>query len=152
MFNKFLQWTNMQSWKTLQYLLVKEIKCVKEKYIYEIAQQLRSFIALAEAWAQFLAPTEWLTIVCVCNFDSRESHVLFWPPQAHGAHKPHSHTHICNKNFFLIKKIKSAEQCWSTPLIPVQGRLISVFETSLVYRVTSRTARVTQRNPVLKNQ
>jgi hypothetical protein len=31
-----------------------------------------------------------------------------------------------------------------------RGRWISEFETSLVYRVSSRTARATQRNPVLK--
>jgi hypothetical protein len=33
-----------------------------------------------------------------------------------------------------------------------RGRQISEFEASLVYRVSSRTARATQRNPVLKNQ
>jgi hypothetical protein len=33
-----------------------------------------------------------------------------------------------------------------------RGRQISDFETSLVYRVSSRTARATQRNPVSKNQ
>jgi hypothetical protein len=33
-----------------------------------------------------------------------------------------------------------------------RGRRISEFEASLVYRVSSRTARATQRNPVLKNQ
>jgi hypothetical protein len=45
------------------------------------------------------------------------------------------------------------------PLIPVlwrqrqrQGQAISEFEASLVYRVSSRTARATQRNPVSKNQ
>jgi hypothetical protein len=32
------------------------------------------------------------------------------------------------------------------------GRQISEFKGSLVYRVNSRTARATQRNPVLKNQ
>ena len=32
------------------------------------------------------------------------------------------------------------------------GRRISEFEASLVYRVSSRTARATQRNPVLKKQ
>jgi hypothetical protein len=32
------------------------------------------------------------------------------------------------------------------------GRQISEFEASLVYRVSSRTVRDTQRNPVLKNQ
>jgi hypothetical protein len=33
-----------------------------------------------------------------------------------------------------------------------RGRRISKFEASLVYRVSSRTARFTQRNPVSKNQ
>jgi hypothetical protein len=33
-----------------------------------------------------------------------------------------------------------------------KGRRISEFESSLVYRVSSRTARAIQRNPVLKNQ
>jgi hypothetical protein len=32
-----------------------------------------------------------------------------------------------------------------------RGRWISEFEASLVYRVSSRIARATQRNPVLKN-
>jgi preprotein translocase subunit SecF len=33
-----------------------------------------------------------------------------------------------------------------------RGRQISEFEASLVYRVTSSTARATQRNPVSKNK
>jgi hypothetical protein len=33
-----------------------------------------------------------------------------------------------------------------------RGRWISEFEASLVYRVSSRTTRAIQRNPVLKNQ
>jgi hypothetical protein len=33
-----------------------------------------------------------------------------------------------------------------------RGRRISEFEASLVYKVRSRTARATQRNPVLKNK
>jgi hypothetical protein len=33
-----------------------------------------------------------------------------------------------------------------------RGRRISEFEASLVYRVSSRTARAIQRNPVSKNQ
>jgi hypothetical protein len=33
-----------------------------------------------------------------------------------------------------------------------RGRRISEFEASLVYRVSSRRARATQRNPVSKNQ
>jgi hypothetical protein len=41
------------------------------------------------------------------------------------------------------------------PLIPALGRQRQVdleFEASLVYRVSSRTARAIQRNPVSKNQ
>ena len=44
-------------------------------------------------------------------------------------------------------------QWWRTPLIPAlgsRGRWISEFKASLVYRVSSRTARATQRNPVSK--
>jgi hypothetical protein len=33
-----------------------------------------------------------------------------------------------------------------------RGRWVSEFKTSLVYRVSSRTARAIQRNPVLKNK
>jgi hypothetical protein len=33
-----------------------------------------------------------------------------------------------------------------------RGRWISEFQVSLVYRVSSRTARATQRNPVSKNK
>jgi hypothetical protein len=33
-----------------------------------------------------------------------------------------------------------------------RGRRISEFEASLVYRVSPRTARATQRNPALKNK
>jgi hypothetical protein len=33
-----------------------------------------------------------------------------------------------------------------------RGRRISEFEASLVYKVSSRTARATQRNPVWKNE
>jgi hypothetical protein len=33
-----------------------------------------------------------------------------------------------------------------------RGRWISEFEVSLVYKVSSRTARATQRNPVWKNK
>jgi hypothetical protein len=33
-----------------------------------------------------------------------------------------------------------------------RGRQISEFEASLLYKVSSRTARATQKNPVLKNK
>jgi hypothetical protein len=42
-------------------------------------------------------------------------------------------------------------QWWHVPLIPAlggRGKQISEFEASLVYRVSSRIARATQRNPV----
>jgi hypothetical protein len=35
---------------------------------------------------------------------------------------------------------------------PSRGRQISEFEASLVYRVSSRTARATQRNPIFKKK
>jgi hypothetical protein len=44
---------------------------------------------------------------------------------------------------------------WRTPLIPAlggKGRWTSEFEVSLVYKVSSRTARATQRNPVSKKK
>jgi hypothetical protein len=52
------------------------------------------------------------------------------------------------------KKINVARQWWCTPLIPALGgigRQISEFKASLVFRMSSRTTRATQRNPVSKN-
>ena len=47
----------------------------------------------------------------------------------------------------------SKRQLWHMYLVlGDRGRQISEFEASLVYRVSSRTARATQRNPVLKKQ
>jgi hypothetical protein len=46
----------------------------------------------------------------------------------------------------------SVRQWWCTPLIPALGKQISEFKASLVYRVSSRTARATKSNPVSKNQ
>jgi hypothetical protein len=46
---------------------------------------------------------------------------------------------------------RMARQWWHRPLIPALGRQkISEFEASLVYRVSYRTARTTQRSPFLK--
>jgi hypothetical protein len=61
---------------------------------------------------------------------------------------------------YLHKEMRkfSARRWWRTPLIPAlenlggRGRRISEFEASLVYKVSSRTARATRRNPVSKNQ
>ena len=39
-----------------------------------------------------------------------------------------------------------------TPLIPDRGREISEFKDTLVYKVSSRTARATQRDPVSKTK
>ena len=42
---------------------------------------------------------------------------------------------------------------WHTPLIPALRRQrISEFKARLVYKVSSRTARATQRNPASKQQ
>jgi hypothetical protein len=67
---------------------------------------------------------------------------------------------IINKSFKKKKKkdINLGQAWWRTPLIPALGRQgqaagwISEFEASLVYKVSSRTARAIQRNPVSKNQ
>jgi hypothetical protein len=56
---------------------------------------------------------------------------------------------------YLLKPFGSCRAWWCTPLTQYsggRGRQISEFEASLVYRVSSRTARAPQRNPVLKNQ
>jgi hypothetical protein len=55
----------------------------------------------------------------------------------------------------LKRKRRYPGRWWRTPLIPAlrrQRQAISEFEDSLVYRVSSRTARATQRIPVSKNQ
>ena len=55
----------------------------------------------------------------------------------------------------MVKKVSSDWAWWHTPLIPAfrrQRQWISVFEASLVYKVSSRTARAIQRNPGLKNK
>jgi hypothetical protein len=54
-----------------------------------------------------------------------------------------------------VESKQRARLWWRTPLIPAlggRGRRISGFEASLVYKVSSRTARAIQRNPVLKNK
>jgi hypothetical protein len=51
------------------------------------------------------------------------------------------------------KKKNQAGQWWCTPLIPAlrsQSQQISEFKASLIYRLSSRTARATQRRPCLK--
>jgi hypothetical protein len=53
------------------------------------------------------------------------------------------------------KRSLEAKQWWCTPIIPAlgrQSRQISEFKASLVYKVSSRTARAIQRNPVSKKQ
>jgi hypothetical protein len=50
-----------------------------------------------------------------------------------------------------LRNENPAGRWWRTSLIPGgRGRQISEFEASLVYRVSSRTARATQRKPVSK--
>jgi hypothetical protein len=51
-----------------------------------------------------------------------------------------------------ISNKKLGQVCWCMPLIPALGRQISELEASLVYKVSSRTARAIQRNPVSKNK
>jgi hypothetical protein len=67
----------------------------------------------------------------------------------------------CDKtitNHSHFKKLGSSRAWWQTPLILALGRQrqadfwISEFEASLVYKVSSRTARATQRNPASKTK
>jgi hypothetical protein len=52
-----------------------------------------------------------------------------------------------------LKQSSEAGCWWRTPLIPALGRQRQAeFEDSLVYKVSSRIARATQRNPVSKNK
>ena len=55
-----------------------------------------------------------------------------------------------------MKRIALLAVCWgSTPLLPALERQkqadLCEFKASLVYRESSRTARATQKSPVLKN-
>jgi hypothetical protein len=63
---------------------------------------------------------------------------------------------MCRRQGPLCERFVVAEHWWCTSLIPAElegrGRWISEFEASLVYRVSSRTARATQRNPVKKKK
>jgi hypothetical protein len=60
--------------------------------------------------------------------------------------------YIIVKNVNIKKCMeKKCQVWWHMPLIPALGRRISEFEASLVYKVSSRTARrAIQRNPVSK--
>ena len=62
--------------------------------------------------------------------------------------------HLKSKQVAKTQNFKQAGQWWRTPLTPALGRLrqADFWVSSLVYRVSSRTARSTQRNPVSKNQ
>jgi hypothetical protein len=56
---------------------------------------------------------------------------------------------------YMAFKTSFSAGWWCTSLIPAlagRGRQISVFEASLVYRVSSRTARATQRNLVSEGE
>jgi hypothetical protein len=48
----------------------------------------------------------------------------------------------------LKQKFRHGDSCFKSQLSGGRGRRISEFKASLVYRVSSRTARATQRNPV----
>ena len=59
--------------------------------------------------------------------------------------------------YLLLGKIKIIVRSWAWSRTPLthsegKGRQISEFEDSLVYRVSSRTARATQKYPVLRKQ
>jgi hypothetical protein len=93
---------------------------------------------------------------------------LCWLPQAL-IHR-HVHRHTCKQNAYTDKiflknpkgqnYIYLKSKNWPGMVAHAfksqhsggRGRWISEFEASMVYKVSSRTARATQRNPVSKNQ
>jgi hypothetical protein len=95
---------------------------------------------------------------------NREIWRLKWPPLIQGRRRTSTHPQnlqpkICPAyKMFSDKSGTEAGRWWFMPLIPAhgssrgRGRQISEFEASLVYRVSSRTARAIQRNLVSKNQ
>jgi hypothetical protein len=93
----------------------------------------------------------WLTTAC----NSKGTDALFWPSQAPTLRcrtslqlPPNTHIYI-NKN-------KTEPGWWSRPLNPGLKKQkqedLCEFEDTVVYKVNSGTARVTQRNPGWKNQ
>jgi hypothetical protein len=61
----------------------------------------------------------------------------------------------CQSIEFIFIDGVTSQVWWHTPLIPAlrgRGRRILEFEASLVYKVSSRTARAIQRSPVSKKQ
>jgi hypothetical protein len=61
---------------------------------------------------------------------------------------------LSQKKIYIGRKKKKARCWWCSPLILVLGRWrqedLCEFLASLVYRVSSRIARATQRNPILE--
>jgi hypothetical protein len=96
--------------------------------------------------------------VCVCVYNIEKCfHTIYsdhTPPPPHPLHIPPTQLYI----LFLIKK--QVWQWWCMPplmpLIPVLGKPrqanLCELKASLVYRVSFRKARNTQRNPVLKKK
>ena len=58
---------------------------------------------------------------------------------------------LVSLNVYFQERAQGGGRWWHTPL-EGRGRQISEFEASLVYRVSSRTAKATQRNPVSKKK
>jgi hypothetical protein len=68
----------------------------------------------------------------------------------HNAHRSVNHEMFKNKNTFCSQAVVA--HAFNPSTLEAEGRWISEFEDSLVYKVSSRTARATQRNPVSKNK
>jgi hypothetical protein len=73
-----------------------------------------------------------------------------------GRQKPEDLFELEASQGYIVKtrkpKLGSGGPCFLSQHLGGRGRRISEFKASLVYRVSSRTAKATQRNPVSKNQ
>ena len=89
-----------------------------------------------------------LTAACDSGYRNPEA-LLTESTYMHAQGHTNTHAHI-------VKNKSLSEAWWYVPLIPALGRQTQAdlceFKASLVYKASSRTARATQKNPVLEDK
>ena len=141
----------MDSIKIIFQLHTQQFLKITEKLTGGVAEWLRLCIVLPKA----LSSVSSTQLTTACNSSPKGTDALFWPSQAPTLRcrtslqlPPNTHIYI-NKN-------KTEPGWWSRPLNPGLKKQrqedLCEFEDTVVYKVNSGTARVTQRNPGWKNQ